>query len=158
MAKKKKASKKAVGSKGKAAKRKAPRRSSNEPRPVKTGKGASAMELGQRLVAMFNSRTPDEQIWRELFSKTFQSVEGMGMEMMWEGVQAAKAKADWWHQDHTVHAASAEGPFVGSTGFAVRFTMDVETMSTGEREVTQEVGVYTVRDGKIVREEFMYKA
>lgn len=151
----KKRSKKTTKKSG--AKKKVTRRASTEPRSVKTGKGASAMELGQKLVAMFNTRTPDEQIWKELFSKGFESVEGVGMEMVWTGAKAVKAKADWWMSEHTVHAASAEGPYVGSTGFAVRFTMDVETRSTGKRDVTQEVGVYTVKNGKIVREEFMYK-
>jgi hypothetical protein len=33
--------------------------------------------------------------------------------------------------------------------------MDVETKSTGAREWMEEIGVYTVKDGKIVREEFM---
>jgi hypothetical protein len=34
--------------------------------------------------------------------------------------------------------------------------MDVETKSTGKRETMNEVGVYTVQNGKIIREEFMY--
>ncbi len=58
--------------------------------------------------------------------------------------------------DNVIHGASTEGPFVVSTGFAVRFRMDVETKSTGQRRVMDEVGVYTVEDGKIVCEEFMY--
>ena len=57
-----------------------------------------------------------------------------------------------------MHGASAEGPFVGATGFAVKFTIDLETKSTGKRETMTEVGVYTVKNGKIVQEEFMYHA
>ena len=54
------------------------------------------------------------------------------------------------------NGASAEGPFVGAQGFAIKFKMDVEELNTGTRRVSEEVGVYTVNNGKIVREEFMY--
>ena len=40
--------------------------------------------------------------------------------------------------------------------FAVRFHFDVTVKETGERRVMDEVGLYTVRNGKIVEERFFY--
>ena len=58
--------------------------------------------------------------------------------------------------EHTLHGASAEGPYIGATGFAVKFRVDVTENASGKRLLMEEVGVYTVENGKIVREEFMY--
>ena len=85
-------------------------------------------------------------------------IEGVGVEMAWVGEKAVRAKGEEWMNDHEIHGATAEGPFVGATGFAVKFVMDVTTKSTGERRTMNEIGVYTVEDGKIVIEEFMYSA
>ncbi|QOJ01884.1 MAG: nuclear transport factor 2 family protein [Phycisphaeraceae bacterium] len=95
-----------------------------------------------------------EDTWWD--KKKIASVEGHGVGMAWVGLKAVRAKNDGWVAEHAIHGASAEGPFVGSTGFTVRFKMDVETKATGQRQVMDEVGVYTVENGKIVREEFMY--
>ena len=67
-----------------------------------------------------------------------------------------EAKAHEWLATHTVHSASAEGPYLGSTGFSIKFKMDVEDKTNGQRVVMEEVGVYTVQNGKVVCEEFMY--
>jgi len=127
------------------------------PASVSTGKGLSPLEIGLDLVAKFNSgKAGLDDIGH--FSKDLVSCEGLGVGMEWRGRRAVDEKNAWWMQEHIMHGGSAEGPFVGSTGFAVRFTMDVETKSSGARESMEEIGVYTVRDGKIVREEFMYLA
>lgn len=127
------------------------------PVPVSTGKGPSAADIGRDLVAHFNAGKNDAELWAKHFNfKALESIEGLGVGMKWVGGKAVEAKNQWWISDHVVHGARAEGPFVGSTGFAVRFTMDVETKSTGTRETMNEVGVYTVQNGKIIREEFMY--
>jgi hypothetical protein len=57
---------------------------------------------------------------------------------------------------HRLHGASAEGPYIGASGFSVKFAMDVEDTTTNDRSLMEEIGVYTVQNGKIVREEFMY--
>lgn len=125
------------------------------PAPVSTGPGASPLELGRDLVSKFNAGQFD-QLEGAGWSPELVSVEGYGMNQAWKGRKAVNEKNAWWAGDHTVHGASAQGPFVGSTGFAVKFRMDVETKSTGKRETMEEIGVYTVLNGKIVREEFMY--
>ncbi|MFN0132597.1 MAG: SnoaL-like domain-containing protein [Phycisphaerales bacterium] len=127
------------------------------PVPVKTGKGATPTEIGNDLVSMFNAghfKEIEEKWW----AKSVVSVEGEGVSMEWRGRKAVDAKNAGWLETHTIHGASAEGPYVGATGFAVRFRMDVEDKSNGQRTMMEEVGVYTVERGKIVREEFMYGA
>ena len=124
------------------------------PYDVKTGRGSTPAEIGKDLVASFNTQTPDEQIWKKWFSPQIVSIEGSGQG--WRGMKGLKAKAAGFHERFTVHGARAEGPYVGGTGFAVKFTMDMEDKQTGQRHSGSEVGVYTVKNGKIVQEEFMY--
>jgi ketosteroid isomerase-like protein len=73
-----------------------------------------------------------------------------------EGRAAVKAKGDWWNNAHEMHSASAHGPYVNGDQFAVRFVMDVTNKESGERMQMDEVGVYTVKNGKIVEERFYY--
>ena len=131
------------------------RRVSTEPVKVSTGRGPSALEVGTDLVAMFNQGLM-QQVDDKWHSPKILSIEGAGVSMGWSGRKGVRAKGDQWMANHTIHGASAEGPFVGASGFAVRFRMDVETKDTGKREMMEEIGVYTVQNGKIVREEFMY--
>jgi len=125
------------------------------PTPVTTGSGPSALEIGTDLVAMFN-RGDLREIEAKYWSADIVSVEGLGVHMAWQGEPAVRAKNDGWSATNVIHGASAEGPFVGSSGFAVRFRIDSEERATGQRRIVDEIAVYTVRDGKIVREEFMY--
>lgn len=72
-----------------------------------------------------------------------------------EGREAVARKGEWWFENNEVHGFEVEGPFVFEDQFAVRFSMDV-TPSGGERTTMDEVALYTVRDGKIVEERFLY--
>ncbi len=72
------------------------------------------------------------------------------------GAQAVKAKADWWFGAHEVHSNEAFGPYVNGDQFSIRFNMDVTAKESGERMQMEEVGLYTVRDGKITEERFFY--
>lgn len=164
---KKKTAKKAAAKPAKKSVKKAPAKTMKKPgrkpagrsvapAPVKTGPGASPMEIGQSLVSMFNRGQFAEIEAKWWNPREITSVEGVGVSLAWAGKAAVDAKNHEWMADHIIHGASADGPFVGASGFAVRFRMDVETKSTGDRRVMDEVGVYTVKNGKIVREEFMY--
>ena len=75
-----------------------------------------------------------------------------------QGLDAIRAKHDWWYANNEVHSSSAEGPFLFAPDtFAVIFDMDVTDKNSGQRVQMKEVGQYTVNgDGKIVREAFMY--
>ncbi len=84
------------------------------------------------------------------------SVEGNGEATA--GLDAVRGKSQWFMENHEVHGAVVEGPFVAANEFAVRFTLDVTFKPSGERSTMSEVALYTVTDGKIVNEKFLYLA
>jgi ketosteroid isomerase-like protein len=73
-----------------------------------------------------------------------------------EGTVAVKAKSDWWYDNNIVHSSTAEGPYVNGDQFAVQFAMDITDKASGNRMQMNEVGLYTVKNGKIAEEKFMY--
>lgn len=99
---------------------------------------------------------------RSLYSPDIVSVEAMGNEEMpaeIQGIDKVIAKNKWWYDNNEIHHASAEGPFPNKDRFAVIFRY--ETTATagprkGQRSKMEEVAMYTVKNGKIVREEFFY--
>jgi ketosteroid isomerase-like protein len=74
---------------------------------------------------------------------------------MVKGRAAVEAKGVWWYANHEVHGVKVEGPYVNGDQFVVRFTMDI-TPKGGQRMSMDEVGVYTVKGGKIAEERFFY--
>lgn len=72
-----------------------------------------------------------------------------------KGRAAVDAKGQWWYANHEVHSVKVEGPYVHGHQFVVRFTMDV-TPKDASRITMDEVGLYTVLEGKIVEERFFY--
>ena len=80
---------------------------------------------------------------------------GKGREVA--GVEAIKGKHDWWQNAHEIHSSTVEGPFLhGDNQFGAIFNIDVTTKETGDRMQMKEFGLYTVDQGKIVKEEFFY--
>lgn len=72
------------------------------------------------------------------------------------GKEALKQKNQWWQENNEVHGGSVEGPYVNGDQFAVRFKFDITPKATGERATMDEVGLYTVKNGKITEERFYY--
>jgi hypothetical protein len=112
--------------------------------------------IGEAVVAHVNSGAEsDRPLWDQHFDPGFTSVEGDGS--AYEGIDAVQKKCDEWLAAHTIHSCVAEGPFVGAGGFAVRYAMDLEPNDgSWPRTRMTEIGVYTVNNGKVVREEFWY--
>ena len=99
--------------------------------------------------------------YRAQFSDDMENVEGAempGQPATLRGKQAVIAKAEWWEANHTVHSSTVTGPFVGMRPdqFVVLFDIDLTAKESGQRNKMSEVGIYTVKDGKVVREEFLY--
>lgn len=72
------------------------------------------------------------------------------------GAAAVKAKGDWWIANHEVHRMAVSGPFVNGDQFAVHFDIDVTAKESGQRQAMAEIGLYTVKDEKVVEERFFY--
>jgi ketosteroid isomerase-like protein len=73
-----------------------------------------------------------------------------------QGMDAIRAKGEWWYANHEVHAVTTEGPYVNGDSFVVTFAMDITPKATGERMQSTEAALYTVKNGKIVEERFFY--
>jgi len=149
----KKADKKAKGKEGKKAKGV----KAAAPDKVKTGRGATPAEVAAGIVAMLREKTPESEIWDRWFSRKLVSIEGQ-MGLAWHGMPAVKSKSQEWYDQHVVHAMEVDGPFVGATGFGVRYSIEVEEKASGTRFQADELAFYTVRNGKVVQEEFMGRA
>ena len=119
------------------------------------------METATRLAECCNSGREAEAL-DTLYDEACVSVEALPMSEAGretQGLAGIRGKHDWWYGAHEVHAVSAEGPFLfGENQFSLVFDMDVTNRESGERSQMREVGIYTVQDGKIVREEFFYPA
>jgi ketosteroid isomerase-like protein len=97
----------------------------------------------------------------KLYSSDIVSIEPMGNEEMparMTGLDAIRRKNQWWYDNNEVHSAKVNGPFVGEDQFAVEYAYETTHKPTGRRNAMSEVGVYTVKDGKIVSEQFYYNA
>lgn len=97
-----------------------------------------------------------------LYGKDIVSVEAQGMPEMpatMQGIEAIRGKNRWWFENNEVHSAETKGPFVNGDRFAVIFRYEITPKAgpqQGKRQQMEEVAVYSVEDGKIVREEFFY--
>ena len=80
-----------------------------------------------------------------------------GMPQETSGKDAVIAKSQWWVDNHEVHDAVILGPWPNGDEFAVYFKYDVTFKPSGKRFPMEETAMYTVRDGKIVREKFYYR-
>ena len=115
-------------------------------------------EIGKKYVALCNEGK-HEQILETLFTNDTVSVEAgapPGQERASKGLDAIRAKSKWWADNHIVHKAEHVGPYPHDDRFAVRFTYDITHKPTNRRFTMDEIGVFTVKNDKIVKEEFFY--
>jgi ketosteroid isomerase-like protein len=118
----------------------------------------TTQEIGQRYVSLCQEGK-FEACLDELYAKNAVSVEAAmppGMDKTASGLDAIRAKGKGWGESHIVHRAEVTGPFPNEDRFAVRFTFDVTDKPSGKRTTMDEVGLFTIEDGKITREEFFY--
>lgn len=137
----------------KAAKGKKAAGKSAGPLMVSSGRGATPAQLGSELVTLFNQGKADDWI-QKVWSPKVRSIEGDGMTFV--SPKKVLEKWAWWMARTEVLGCTAEGPYVGATGFAVKYAMHTKDKESGKEQRMSEVAVYTVQDGKIVQEEFMY--
>ena len=103
-----------------------------------------------------------KQAWYEaldtLYDKDIVSVEAFSMSggsPETRGKEGVRGKIDWWVNAMEVHSFNASEPFVAHDRFVVQYDADVTDKSSKQRRRMSEVGVYTVKNGKIIREEFL---
>ena len=115
-------------------------------------------EVAQELVAGCREDRTRENL-AKLYAPDAGSVEAvdMGQGREAHGLDAIKAKHDWWEGAMEYLGGEVRGPMPhGEDRFAVIFQLKARDKATGVVSDMEEVGLYTVADGKIVREEFFY--
>lgn len=118
----------------------------------------STMEIATSLIDLCK-QGKNHDAMTTLYSKDIVSNEAAaapGMPQQIAGIDAVMAKGKWWEDNHIVHDASIGGPWPNGDQFIVTFTYDVTNKPSGNRFVMEEAALYTVMDGKIVREDFFY--
>ena len=119
----------------------------------------SAKEIGQDLVKLCREGRNHECV-DKYYAQDVESVEAAappGGDRVAKGIEAVRAKGKWWADNHEVHSSVVEGPYPhGSDKFAVRIAFEVPFQPENERTKMDEIAVFHVKDGKIVREEFFY--
>jgi hypothetical protein len=99
-----------------------------------------------------------DKIQDELYAENAVSIEpphAQGLQSV-EGMDAIRKKGEMFNQMvEEMHGGFSSEPLVGGNHFAVAMGMDV-TMKGMGRQNMNEIAVYEVKDGKIVKEQFFY--
>ncbi|MFT7684826.1 MAG: hypothetical protein ACI9FB_000167 [Candidatus Azotimanducaceae bacterium] len=119
------------------------------------------LDLGKKMVEQVNEgRESEQQFVNEYYSEDIISIEGLGVDESHgrlEGIEAIREKHNWWYDNNDVHSTVASGPYIGERNdqFIIRFVLDM-TPKNGERMIMDEVAIFTVEDGKISEEAYLY--
>ena len=117
----------------------------------------NTMDIANKLVEL--CRQGNNQDAKSMYAADAVSVEAFAMPSMEreaKGLAAIQAKGEWWRANHEIHSAAVTGPWPHGDRFIVGFQYDVTNKPSGQRIKMDEVGLYTIANGKIVREEFFY--
>lgn len=110
---------------------------------------AEIAEAFAELIREGRDREAGERFWSEDVT-SLEPVEGDMARL--EGAEAIRRKLDWWESTFRVIEAETRGPYLHGDRFALWFRVKAE----GPEGVTEmeEIGLYTVRDGRVVEERF----
>ena len=116
----------------------------------------STQEIANRLVELCRSGDY-ETCYKELFDPNVWSIEPEGaLGGKVQGLEAIAEKGKRWNEMmEEFHGSSVGDPIVCGNHFACTMTMDATLKGVG-REKMEEICVYEVQNGKIVREQFFY--
>jgi hypothetical protein len=113
-------------------------------------------EIAEKLVTWCREGNFND-CYAQLYSPDCVSLEPKGANMeVANGMEEMKKKGEMWNSMvEEMHSASVSDPIVSENYFSVRMTNDITFKETG-RQVMDEICMYEVRDGKIVKEQFFY--
>jgi len=117
----------------------------------------NALDIANQLVAFCRQGKNAEA--KVLYADDAVSVEAgapPGTPAETRGLAGIRAKGEWWSANHVIHSAVVAGPWPLGDRFIVGFKFDVTIKASGHRMTMEEMGLYTVEGGKIVREEYFY--
>jgi hypothetical protein len=114
----------------------------------------STRTIATRFVELCN-QGKNFDVMRTMYAPAIVSVEGDGAETKGQGPVIEKSEV--WQGSNQILSEKVRGPFFnGPDQFAVHFTFEVVRKATGQRVTIEEVGVYSVANDKITREQFFY--
>jgi ketosteroid isomerase-like protein len=117
----------------------------------------TTQDIANRLYELFKENKWQE-VQDELFSDDAESIEPPGSQGLpsVKGLEEIKKKGkDWENMIQEVHGGWTGEPIVAGNHIAVAMGVDA-TMKDGNRMKMDEIAVYEVRDGRIVKEQFFY--
>lgn len=116
----------------------------------------TTQEVANKLVSYCRQGQFDEAM-NELYGKNIVSIEPKGAPMeKVEGFDAVLQKAEFFNNMvEEFHGNEVSDPLVADNFFSCRMKMDA-TFKEGGRQSMEEICLYEVADGKIVKEEFFY--
>lgn len=118
----------------------------------------STMEIANTLVELCRQGKNDEAM-KQLYADDIVSIEAgapPGQSRESHGLEATMAKGQWWVENHDVHEAHVGGPWPNGDQFIVTYRYDITFKPENKRFTMEEAALYTIGNGKIVREEFFY--
>ena len=121
----------------------------------------NTLEVGQRLVELLRAGK-NLEVMDALYAPDIVSVEAgapPGQDRTTTGVDACKQKGAMFRTRMEIMSINVEGPFPHDDRFAIFIAYDGTAKlgpTAGQRQLMKEVALYTVANGKIVREEFFY--
>jgi hypothetical protein len=101
------------------------------------------------------------EVMRNMYSADMVSVEGDGKETV--GKEAVIRKSEIWQGNNNIEGQDLRGPYfcgdpnAKSGRFAVYTSLTFTPKAGGEQQTHDEVGLYTVKNDTITREEFYYE-
>ena len=119
----------------------------------------SILEVAEELVTLYREGRYLEALDR-LYADDVVSTEAVAPP---GGPRTARGKAivrdrhTTWLERREFHTTAIDGPYLDGGGrFAMRMRFDLTDKASGERRAFEEVALYEVDAGKIVREDFLY--
>ncbi len=94
--------------------------------------------------------------YKELFNPNFKSIEADGS--VCTGMEEiGKKGAEWNAGIEAFHGSSVSEPIVAGNHFSLTMSMDLQYKGDSHVSKFEEICVYEVKDGKIVKEQFFYE-
>ena len=120
----------------------------------------TTQEIADRFYQLSQDNNWDK-IQEELYSDDAESIEpehiaAIGGVVHAKGREALRQKAERFRNDvEEVHEGYSGKPIVAGNYFAVQMTLDATSKSMGRMKM-DEIAVYEVKNGKIIKEQFFY--
>ncbi len=116
----------------------------------------TTQEIANKLVEYCRSGDY-ENCYKELYSSDCISLEPPGaMIERAEGLEAMAEKGKKWNESmEEFHGSSVGEPIVAGNHFSIPMMVDATFKNRG-RQKTEEICVYEVKDGRIIKEQFFY--